>query len=365
MTGPDVSRPCRSLAFRAVALGLLALTLVGCGRARVPRPAPTRTSCLRGVPVQPDPANPVAGMVHIRGGRFNMGAVPVRREEGPPHLVKVADFWIDPTDVTNAQFARFVAATGYRTEAERPLDPAKYPQLSPAQRQPASLVFVGARGKVNLNDPSQWWSVIPGADWRHPFGPDSNIDGLGAFPVVHVAYADALAYARWLGRDLPSEAEWEYAARGGLADKRYVWGDQPPGQSQPPANTWQGVFPLVDAGRDGFKAGTSPVGCFPPNGFGLYDMAGNVWQWTTDIFRMSDARAGVEAGGAPDIVSYDPGHPDTPHHVIKGGSFLCSDEFCYRYRPAARTDGPPDGGASHIGFRTVYRGPASPTAHRP
>ncbi len=312
----------------------------------------------------PDPARPTLGMVHIRGARFNMGAVPVRPEEGPAHSVRVAGFWIDPTDVTNAQFARFVTATGYRTLAERPLDGVKYPGLTQEQRRPASLVFVGAKGRVDLNDPSQWWRVMPGANWRHPWGPDSTIEGLGAFPVVHVAYEDALAYAHWLGRDLPSEAEWEYAARGGLSDKRYVWGDDPPGQSQPRANTWQGVFPVEDAGRDGFKAGPSPVGCFAPNGYGLYDMAGNVWQWTTDLFDPAGPGAGVAQGGTPEIASLDPAHHNIARHVIKGGSFLCSDEYCYRYRPAARTDGPPDGGASHIGFRTVFRGLVKPNAGR-
>ena len=178
-----------------VALTLGGLLLGACSRQAVQRPAPSRTSCLRGVPVMPDPARPTLGMVHIRGARFNMGAVPVRPEEGPAHSVRVAGFWIDPTDVTNAQFARFVTATGYRTLAERPLDGVKYPGLTQEQRRPASLVFVGAKGRVDLNDPSQWWRVMPGANWRHPWGPDSTIEGLGAFPVVHVAYEDALAYA--------------------------------------------------------------------------------------------------------------------------------------------------------------------------
>ena len=281
-----------------------------------------------------DPAHPSAGMTHLPGGTFLMGAAPVGDEEGPPHAMQVAPFWIDPTDVTNAQFARFVAATGYRTLAERGLDQAHYPGLRPQDRVPASLVFVGASPGVDLRDPAAWWRVVPGADWRHPQGPASSIKDKDQLPVVHIAYEDALAYARWAGRDLPSEAEWEYAARGGLAGAAYVWGDAPRPDEHIMANTWPGHFPDQDLGDDGYRVQPSPVGCFPPNGFGLSDMAGNVWQWTRDV------TAGD--GGAPG-------------HVIKGGSYLCSEHYCFRYRPAAHTVGPPDSGASHIGFRTVLR----------
>lgn len=324
-----------------------ALSLAACG----PR---TPKACLPDPPV-PDPAHRAAGMVRLAGGEFMMGGAPLRPEEGPPQTARVAPFWIDRTEVTNAAFARFVAATGYRTVAERPLDPARYAQLSAAQRRPASLVFVGAKA-ARSDDPSQWWRVVPGADWRHPEGPGSNIRGRAAWPVVHIAWEDAMAYARWLGRDLPTEAEWEYAARGGLVAKRYAWGDQPQDPEHPRANTWQGVFPVQDLGEDGFKAEPAPVGCFPPNGYGLVDMAGNVWEWTRDWFRPGLAPASViETGGPPEIRALDPDEPNTPKHVIKGGSFLCADDYCFRYRPAARTPGPPDSGASHIGFRTVLR----------
>jgi formylglycine-generating enzyme len=260
-------------------------------------------------------------MARLPGGSFVMGAAAVRTEEGPARVVNVAAFRIDRTDVTNAQFGKFVEATGYRTLAER----------GPA---PASLVFVGARPGVSLADPAAWWRVIPGADWRHPEGPGSSILGRENLPVVHVAYEDALAYAHWLGHALPTEAEWEYAARGGWAGARYVWGNEQRPSGRVMANTWQGRFPDEDLAEDGYRAHPSPVGCFPPNGFWLYDMAGNVWQWTSDLY---------------------PAAEDAGSHVIKGGSFLCSDNYCYRYRPAARTAGPPDSGASHIGFRTVVR----------
>jgi len=293
-------------------------------------------------------------MVRIKGGRFSMGASPVRSEEGPAQTVKVGDFWIDRTEVTVADFTRFVAATGYRTLAERPLDPAMYPGLTAEQRRPSSLVFVGAGSRST--DPGLWWRVIPGADWRHPEGPGSSVKGREAFPVTHIAWEDAMAYARWLGRDLPTEAEWEYAARGGLDGRKYVWGDAPQDPAQPRANTWQGVFPIVDAGTDGYKATPAPAGCYPANGYGLYDMAGNVWEWTRDWYRPGlDGGDVAGLGGPPEVRALDPSEPGTPKHVIKGGSYLCSDDYCFRYRPAARTPGPPDTGASHIGFRTVLR----------
>ncbi len=300
----------------------LALAPVACA------PAPPK-ACQADLAI-PDPAHLRAGMVRIKGGTFLMGAAAMRPEEGPAKAVAVGDFWIDQHEVTNADFAKFVAATGYVTEAERPLDPKLYPGLTPSQMRPSSLVFVGAEPGVDRGDPSAWWRVIPGADWRHPKGPGSNIKGRETLPVVHIGYEDALAYARWLGRDLPTEAEWDSAARGGLAGAPYVWGQQKTPGGQPQANTWQGVFPSIDAGADGYKASAAPVGCFKPNGYGLFDMAGNVWEWTKDRI-------------------------NGDQHVIKGGSFLCADDYCFRYRPAAREVGPPDTGASHIGFRTVIR----------
>ena len=288
--------------------------------------------------------------MHVKGGRFLMGADPLRGEEGPPRETVVGDFWIDPTDVTNAQFARFVKATRYVTQAERALDPKAYPGLSGDQLKPSAIVFVGSRAGAGA-DPRQWWRVVQGADWRHPQGPQSSIQGGESLPVVQVGHADALAYARWLGRNLPTEAEWEYAARGGEAapSTRFVWGDAPFDPKHPQANVWQGAFPSVDAGEDGYKARVAPVGCFPPNRLGLYDMAGNVWQWVQDPFQAGlDPQAGEGAG-------VDPGDPGSRVHIIKGGSFLCSPDFCFRYRPSARQPGPTDTGESHIGFRTVLR----------
>ncbi len=279
------------------------------------------------------------GDVAIPGGVMMMGARGKMPGEGPPRRVTVKPCRMDRTDDTNAEFAAFVAATGYVTRAER-------------GPEPSSLVFVGAGDGVDLGDPSEWWRIVPGADWRHPTGPRSSIEGLDDLPVVHVAYEDALAYARWRGRDLPTEAEWEFAARGGLDGATYVWGEERPGEGKAKANTWQGAFPLQDTGDDGFRAAPSPVGCFAPNGYGLYDMAGNVWQWTSDQWR-GDLTATPDA--APDLAAYDPADPYATQRVIKGGSFLCADNYCLRYRPAARTAASAGDGASHIGFRTVLR----------
>ena len=330
----------------------LSLALAGCQGASEQTLA---QPCIA-APVIPDPATPQAGMIRVAGGVFAMGAAAERPEEGPPRQVQVGDFWIDQTEVTNAAFARFIEATGYVTLAERPLSAEAYPDLSEGERAPASLVFAGA---AHLSpDPSTWWRIVPGASWRAPEGPGSDIKGRESWPVVHIAWEDAMAYARWLGRDLPTEAEWEYAARGGLTGARYVWGDAAPDPETPQANTWQGVFPAADSGADGHKARAAPVGCYPANGYGLHDMAGNVWEWTKDWYRPGLAPAGViEAGGPLRAMAHDPAEPGQPKHVIKGGSFLCADNYCFRYRPAARTPGPPDGGASHVGFRTVLRAP--------
>lgn len=309
------------------ALGLaLVLALAACGEVKQDAAV---APCLK------EPGGEVA----LSGGVMMMGARAAMPGEGPPRRVTVKPFRIDRTDVTNAEFAAFVAATGYVTRAER-------------GPHPSSLVFVGAGDGVDLGDPSQWWRIVPGADWRHPTGPGSSIEGRDALPVVHVAYEDALAYARWRGRDLPTEAEWEYAARGGLDGATYAWGEERPSEGAAKANTWQGAFPLEDKGDDGFRAAPAPVGCFPPNGYGLYDMAGNVWQWTSDVWRpgLYD-----DAESAPETASYDPADPDALQRVIKGGSFLCADNYCLRYRPAARTAAASGDGASHIGFRTVLR----------
>lgn len=295
-----------------------------------------------------------SGMLRVDGGVFLMGAQPLHSEEGPPRETHVGAFWIDQTEVTNRDFARFVDATGYVTLAERPLDPRAYPGLAADMLAPSSLVFVGS--DYAGAGPGHWWAVVPGADWRHPKGPQSSIEGRDLWPVVHVGWEDALAYATWLGRDLPTEAEWEFAARGGLKDARYTWGDEVSGD-KPAANTWQGVFPVSDAGTDGYKAETAPVGCFPANGFGLYDMAGNVWEWTRDWYAPGLDPDDASARGPAKARAFDPSEPGVAKHVIKGGSFLCADNYCLRYRPPARQAGPTDTGSSHIGFRTVLRDP--------
>ncbi|MEW5684038.1 MAG: formylglycine-generating enzyme family protein [Pseudomonadota bacterium] len=341
----------------AVALALLALA--ACDERPVSASASVAAKpCLAERPI-PARAPSTAGMAPIRGGAFDMGAAPYRAEEGPPRRTTVGDFWIDRTEVTNAEFGRFVAATGYVTEAERPLDPKAYPGLAADQLRPSAIVFVGAEHPGS--DPSAWWRVVQGADWRHPTGPGSSIADKPDWPVVQVSWADAMAYAKWLGRDLPTEAEWEYAAQGGKpAATRYVWGDKPLDQARPQANVWQGIFPAMDTGGDGYKATSAPVGCYPANGFGLHDMAGNVWEWTRDWYRPGLDPADRDSPRGPaESLARDPGDPGQRKHVIKGGSFLCSPDFCYRYRPAARQAGPADTGENHIGFRTVLRVPVT------
>ena len=287
-----------------------------------------------------------AEMAWIEGGVFTQGATGFYPEEGPPRTLEVKGFWIDKFEVTNAQFSEFVAATGYVTVAEREPDPQHFPGLDPALLTPGSAVFVmptAADGKL-----TQWWRFIPGANWREPAGPGGATSaGREHHPVVHIAYEDALAYANWKGRALPTEAQWEYAARGGLEQAVFAWGDEfsPEGKHQ--ANTWQGMFPALNANEDGFP-GTAPVGCFPANGYGLHDMIGNVWEWVDDWYYPE--RDPETATGAP---GHDPRQPGVPVKVIKGGSYLCAKNYCRRYRPAARHPQELALGAAHLGFRTV------------
>ncbi len=331
-----------------------AFCLGGCHQTAPHSAGALEVTCLKSTPL-PAHSPDRSGMVLVKGGAFQMGARPMRPEEGPPRPTRVGAFWIDRTDVTNRDFARFVVATGYVTLAERPLDPRTYPMLHGDQLRPSAIVFVGADHPAG-GDPSAWWRVVRGADWRHPKGPGSSIAGEDDLPVVQVAWQDAMAYAGWLGRDLPTEAEWEYAARGGRGPTRFVWGDEPLNPDKPQANVWEGVFPAVDTGADGYKARPSPVGCFPANGYGLYDMAGNVWQWTRDWYRPNLNPVDVrDPRGPAATASIDPGDPAARKHVIKGVSFLCAEDACYRYRPAARQPGPTDTGENHIGFRTVLR----------
>ena len=309
-------------------------------------------------------APPDQHMVWIPGGTFRMGSDKYYPEEAPVHRVTVDGFWIDRTPVTNAEFRRFVEATGHTTFCEMAPDPALYPGAMPDLLQPASAVFVRPAQPAGLQDHYQWWQLIPGADWRHPQGPDSSIEGKEDHPVVHVAFADVEAFTRWLGKELPTEAEWEFAARGGLDGADYAWGDDMTPDGQHLANTWQGEFPMQNLLEDGFE-GTSPVGSFPPNGYGLLDMIGNVWEWTTDWYTPKHPDEKIKAccvphnprGGREDQ-SYDPRQPDIriPRRVMKGGSHLCAPNYCLRYRPAARMSQPIDTSTSHLGFRCVVRG---------
>ena len=297
-------------------------------------------------------------LVRIPGGTFHMGSDHHYPEESPAHAVAVDGFLIDRYAVTNADFARFVDATGYLTCAERPPDPARH-------REPASAVFVPPRHPVDLGDPYHWWAFVPGADWRHPQGPRSSVADRPDHPVVHVAWEDVTAYAAWAGARLPTEAEWEFAARGGVDGAPYAWGDEFTPGGRHLANTWQGEFPIENTGDDGYE-GTAPVGRYPANGYGLYDMIGNVWEWTADWYAdhapaahgccaISNPRGGDRAQ------SHDPAAPGvpTPRKVMKGGSHLCAPNYCRRYRPAARAPQAVDTATSHLGFRCVIRPPVS------
>jgi formylglycine-generating enzyme required for sulfatase activity len=283
------------------------------------------------------------GMARIPAGSFLMGSDRFYEEEAPVRRVHVEGFWIDERPVTVAEFRRFVKATGHVTVAERPLEPADFPGADPQSLVPGSLVFRPTRGPVDLRDFRNWWAYVPGARWNRPAGPGTETHP--RHPVTHVAYEDAIAYATWAGKELPTEAEWEYAARGSLDGATYAWGEEPFPGGRAMANTWQGEFPWQNLCLDGF-AGTSPVGSFPANGYGLYDMIGNVWEWTCDPFEV--AVAGPRCCG-PDVDA------ERPRRVIKGGSHLCAPNYCLRYRPAARQSESEDTSTGHLGFRCVIR----------
>lgn len=286
-------------------------------------------------------------LVELPGGSFRMGSTSFYPEEAPIHTVAVVAFAIERHPVTNTQFAEFVDDTGYVTVAERELDPALYPGADPADLVPGALVFRPTSGPVDLRDWRQWWAWEPGACWRHPFGQESGVDDRLDHPVVQVAYPDAGAYAKWAGRRLPSEAEWEYAARGG-STAIYAWGDDPAPDGRLMANTWQGHFPYANDGALGWT-GTSPVGTFPPNGYGLVDMIGNVWEWTTTGFVGHHRLDEPAQGCCPPPDDADP----SVNQALKGGSHLCAPEYCHRYRPAARSPQSQDSATTHIGFRCV------------
>jgi sulfatase modifying factor 1 len=310
------------------------------------------------------------GMTWIPAGTFRMGSADFYPEERPVHRVTVDGFWMDRHPVTVAEFRRFVTAARYVTVAERPLVAADYPDADPAVLVPGSAVFQATAGPVDLHDYRNWWEYVPGACWHRPDGPGRNYRGLGEHPVTQVSYADAEAYATWAGKELPTEAEWEFAARGGLDGAVYSWGDEFMPGGQPMANTWQGEFPWQNLLADGY-AGTSPVGSFPANGYGLHDMTGNVWEWTSDYFsprHPADAAKSCCVPHNPRVSSPDgsriAGEPGAhlPRKVIKGGSHLCAPSYCLRYRPAARQSETLDSATSHLGFRCISRGepPATP-----
>jgi len=349
-------------------LGILLLALAaGCSDAPAPAAAPpvgfAATIPGEGRPMSTAPA----GMVWIPGGEFSMGseasaealcALPgITRDAQPIHRVAVQGFWMDATEVTNEQFAAFVKATGYVTIAERPLDKEQFPGAPRELLVPGSTVFTPTNGPVDLRNPMQWWRYEPGANWRQPDGRGSSIVGREKHPVVHVAYADAEAYATWAGRRLPTEAEWEFAARGGLTGNLYAWGNDVAPNGTHHANIHQGAFPVRDDGKDG-HAGLAPVAQFAPNGYGLSDVAGNVWEWTSDWYRPDYYATLAKAGGVAvnpkgPGESHDPAEPGAQKRVQRGGSYLCSEEYCSRYLVGTRGKGEVSTGSNHVGFRTV------------
>lgn len=319
------------------------------------------------VDMTPPGASPRDGMIWVPGGRFRMGTdVPMFTDARPVHDVEVDGFWMDATEVTNAQFVRFVQATGYRTMAERVPAAADNPGVPPELLVPGSILFAPPPGPVPLDNSLRWWRFAPGASWRAPAGPGSTLEGRDDHPVVHIAYDDALAYAAWAGTRLPTEAEWERAARGRLVGAEFVWGSEPPTtHGEHSANIHQGHFPHLNTEADGY-ASTAPVRAFPANDFGLYGMAGNVWEWTTDWYRPDTYATRLAAAGGTVVRnprgpadSLDPGEPGIAKRVQKGGSFLCTDQYCGRYRPGGRGKGAPDSAANHVGFRTVKSQAAS------
>ncbi len=307
------------------------------------------------------------GMVWIGGAEFSMGSADPTTgghchepmdDARPIHRVSVSGFFVDATEVTNASFAEFVERTGYVTDAERKPSAEELPGVPAEARVAGSIVFTKPSSQVPLDQPARWWRFVPGANWRHPAGPDSTLAGLEHHPVVHVTYADALAYARWAKKDLPTEAEWELAARGGLSGATYPWGDELTPHGEARANTYQGSFPIEDTAQDGY-AGTAPVASYAPNAFGLYDVAGNVWEWTLDWYRADTYAHDAKLGALHDPVgpaqSFDPSEPQTPKRVQRGGSFLCTNQYCTRYMVGTRGKGEPSSSSNHIGFRCVLR----------
>jgi sulfatase modifying factor 1 len=316
--------------FSTVGLAISVVVLTGCGSDMSPM------VCL--------PESDAIATADIKGNAFSFGDNRYYPDEGPVKVLSVDDFNIDKTEVTNEQFARFVVATGYITAAETGLAEDQFPDIPAEFRVPGSMVFI-APDLDKPSSPVSWWKFVSGANWRHPEGPQSTIIGRESFPVVHVTHGDAVAYATWMGRRLPTEVEWEYASRGGLDGASFSWGEESPNKGQARANTWQGRFPYTNMKEDGYD-GRAPVGCFAANGYGLYDTTGNVWEWTESPYGPDRKRDYGDAG-------YDPQQPGIVVKTLKGGSFLCSDNYCQRFRPAARQAQDITLASSHIGFRTV------------
>jgi formylglycine-generating enzyme len=365
---------------KALILGLIVAAFAICAVAAPPASSPSTTNGFG--PTAPNTAPPPrtapAGMVWIPGGEFSMGAadspsdgevgMQATKDSRPIHRVYVDGFFMDATDVTNAQFARFVKATGYVTVAERKPRHEDYPTAPPENLVAGSVVFSPPDHAVPLTDHYQWWSYVHGADWRHPTGPKSTIVGKDSYPVVQIAYEDAAAYAKWAGKRLPTEAEWEFAARGGLAGKPFVWGTEFKPNGKWMANTHQGHFPNHDTGADG-HAGIAPVKSYPPNGYGLYDMAGNVWQWTSDWYRPDYYKTLAASGSVArnpqgPTNPWDPDEPTEKKKTHRGGSFLCTDQYCSRYIVGTRGKGEVSTGTNHLGFRCVQNA-AAPLATKP
>ncbi|WP_225889568.1 formylglycine-generating enzyme family protein [Chitinophaga terrae (ex Kim and Jung 2007)] len=300
---------------------------------------------------QEQPAQEMPGMVWIPAGSFMMGSEEFE-DSKPVHKVTLEGFWMDEHEVTNAQFAEFVKATGYVTDAEKPLKPEDYPGVDPDKLKPGSAVFTPPAHPVALDNPMQWWEYVYGASWQHPFGPNSNINGKDNDPVVHVSFIDAAAYAKWAGKRLPTEAEWEMAARQGKPSAAYYWGDTLKPKGRWPANIFQGDFPWNNTLEDGY-AGVAPVKSFPPNAYGLYDMDGNVWEWCVDYYRPDSYTEKEETNPKGPADSYDPEEPGAVKRVQRGGSFLCSDQYCIRYKAGSRGKGEVSSGGNNLGFRCV------------
>jgi len=332
---------------------LLPFLLAGCGE-------PDRVKALDESELAALREKAPEGMVLIPGGLFRMGN-PELPDAVPVHEVQVDPFYMDATEVTNAEYAEFVAATGYKTVAERQLTAADFPALDPAvipkeMLLPGSIVFNPPDKPVSLDYHLQWWEFVKGANWRHPTGPESSIEGLEQHPVVHIAYEDALAYCEWSGKRIPTEAEWEIASRGGKEQLKFLWGNEKNPEGKRVANIWEGAFPYRNLELDGHTT-SAPVKSYPPNPFGLYDMAGNVWEWTSDWYHPEGyalpRRKTVNPVGPAEAKSWDPQEPAIKKRVTRGGSFLCNDEYCIRYQAGTRGKGAPDTGLNHSGFRCV------------